>query len=291
MALRALDDFLGVVFLVDPFGRPRPRPVEPCDAAGDGGVVVSVGLGEVELGGISDGVWEGEFSVSDIVQIPFSLAQLVYFRRCYVNLHDSGDRLASGGLGRVEVTWRLARSLEELIEEIDAAWPNRSKASDGTIGDLAHQGRVSDHNPNAADVVTAFDGTHDLANGADMGKVSEALRKSKDPRIKYIVFNGRMFSSYAPSWLWRPYTGDPHTSHMHISVEHDYDNTKPWSFGRDWFDMATKADLREVVKEVVEEVMSDQRRLIAVGRSQKGYDADKVNLREILDASGRKEHA
>jgi|HigsolmetaAR201D_1030396.scaffolds.fasta_scaffold15936_2 hypothetical protein len=47
------------------------------------------------------------------------------------------------------MAWRLARSLEQLRRQIDAAYPGRSKASDGTIGDVAHSQRNSDHNPDA----------------------------------------------------------------------------------------------------------------------------------------------
>jgi len=42
------------------------------------------------------------------------------------------------------MSWRLARSLEPLRNEVNAAAPNRSKASDGTIGDTAHSSRASD---------------------------------------------------------------------------------------------------------------------------------------------------
>lgn len=183
------------------------------------------------------------------------------------------------------MTWRLAKSLEVLRAQLNAAAPNRSTLSDGTLGDAAHAARVSDHNPNAAGVVTAFDGTQDPAHGADMGKIAEALRKSRDPRIKYVVYNYRMFSSYAPSWVWRSYSGDPHTSHMHISVETNYDNVKSWDIGeeREWFDMATKAELREVIREELDKALDKQRKLLAVGGSRQEYSPEKINLREILN--------
>lgn len=131
------------------------------------------------------------------------------------------------------------KGLDVLLEEINSIAPGRSKASDGWIGDAAHQNRDSDHNPetipgNPPEQVDARDFTHDPAHGADMGKISEKLRKSKDRRIKYVIFNRRIFSSYAvngyPAWTWRPYSGDdPHTGHMHISVvDNPHDLTTPW---------------------------------------------------------------
>lgn len=57
-----------------------------------------------------------------------------------------------------------------------------------------------------------------------MLRVANQLRKSEDVRIKYVIFQGRMFSSYATSthkaWKWRPYSGpNPHATHLHISVQ------------------------------------------------------------------------
>jgi len=126
--------------------------------------------------------------------------------------------------------------LDTLRTQINTAWPDRNKASDGTIGDTAHQARTSDHNPDPAGVVRAFDVTHDPTAGADMHAISEALRLSRDPRIKYVIWNSRMYSSYATStvdpWTWRSYSGSNlHTRHMHMSVVADdrADNTDPWS--------------------------------------------------------------
>jgi hypothetical protein len=45
------------------------------------------------------------------------------------------------------MAWRVARSLEVLLGQFNAACPGRSKASDGSIGDAAHATRDSDHKP------------------------------------------------------------------------------------------------------------------------------------------------
>lgn len=126
--------------------------------------------------------------------------------------------------------WRLAKSLETLRDQVNAAYPGRNKTSDGTIGDARHASSTSDHNPNPAGVVTAIDITHDPAHGVDIGKIAETLRLSKDPRIKYVICNGRIFSSKVSPWVWRQYTGtNAHSKHIHVSVDAAlYDDARPW---------------------------------------------------------------
>jgi hypothetical protein len=122
--------------------------------------------------------------------------------------------------------------------------PNRRKGSDGTKGDVAHQARESKHNPehpapsgNPDNQVDALDLTHDPERGADMAVVTENIRLSRDRRVNLVIFNHRMFSSYAhgnyPAWTWRPYSGDdPHTGHAHIEVNDEHhDQTQPWRIG------------------------------------------------------------
>lgn len=119
-----------------------------------------------------------------------------------------------------------------LRSQLDRKYANRSKLSDGWIGDTAHASRPSDHNPNAFGVVTALDITHDPAHGVDTWKLAEILRINRDPRIKYVISNGRIFSSAVSAWQWRPYTGaNKHAHHVHISVMGDpalYDLASDW---------------------------------------------------------------
>jgi peptidoglycan hydrolase-like protein with peptidoglycan-binding domain len=109
------------------------------------------------------------------------------------------------------MAWRVAGSLITLRDQLNAAHPGRSKASDGTIGDAAHAATKSDHNPDAQDP------KHDV----DAGQLAEALRLARDPRIKYVIANRRIFAGVRgpQPFVWRPYSGsDPHTSHVHVSV-------------------------------------------------------------------------
>ena len=118
------------------------------------------------------------------------------------------------------MAWRVAKSLDVLLAEINSIAPNRSKASDGSIGDEDHQAAgSSDHLPNDANVVCARDFTHDPGNGADMHELAEQLRKRNHPAVKYVIWNRRIWSKARNSEGWRAYGGsNPHTKHMHVSV-------------------------------------------------------------------------
>lgn len=126
---------------------------------------------------------------------------------------------------------QLVPSLVKLREQVNAAYPQRSKLSDGWIGDPAHKARKSDHNPDGAGWVRALDLTHDPANGFDSWQFAETLRLSRDKRISYVISNGRIFSSTVSPWTWRPYDGsNKHAAHVHVSVTGDSKAlaTTPW---------------------------------------------------------------
>ena len=133
--------------------------------------------------------------------------------------------------------WRVAESLLQLRDQVNKKAPNRSKKSDGSIGDAAHATRASDHNPWVVDgshgVVTAIDITHDPDNGFDAERLAKALQSAQDPRLKYIIWNRRILSSTKKPWKWRNYSGsNPHTKHIHISVHSEkskYDGTGAWT--------------------------------------------------------------
>lgn len=128
---------------------------------------------------------------------------------------------------------RLATCLVILRDQINARWPTRNKSSDGWIGDEAHQGRPSDHNPGADGVVEAIDVTHDPAGGFDSYAFAELLRRKRDRRIEYVISNGRIFyAGGAMPWQWQSYSGaSPHTEHVHISCQPSaliYEDASPW---------------------------------------------------------------
>lgn len=136
---------------------------------------------------------------------------------------------------------RPAKALTALRLQVNARWPNRSKLSDGLIGDASHQTRDSDHNPWVIDsdgkrVVTALDITNDPAHGPSSQAIADALVASRDPRIKYVISNRRIANHEAvhgeAAWTWRPYFGkNPHDHHFHVSVIADqslYDDAASW---------------------------------------------------------------
>lgn len=140
------------------------------------------------------------------------------------------------------MAWKLSPALVRLRDEVNAAYPNRSKASDGSIGDTAHSARKSDHNPDGAGWVRAIDmtewdpGTPNV-DGDDVAEaLAEFLRAKKDPRVKYVIWRGRMFASYATAsrkaWTWGPYSGpNGHFKHCHVSVVADARGLDPKAWG------------------------------------------------------------
>jgi len=128
------------------------------------------------------------------------------------------------------MSYWLSKSGERLRNQINDAFPDRDKRSDGWIGDTRHSATKSDHNPALpSGVVRAIDIDSDLGGAANNAHyLANQLRKlaKKDKRISYIIFNKKIASRIL-FWKWRKYKGiDPHTSHIHISFTPLGDNDK-----------------------------------------------------------------
>jgi hypothetical protein len=140
--------------------------------------------------------------------------------------------------------WVLIPCLKRLRFEFDLIAPNRDKASDGSIGDVAHAaGGTSDHLPDEdfpklagkdadhVNEVHAIDIDTDLREpGLTLDEVVQFIlgrcrRDNSDPlnepRLRYIIFDRKIYRS--PLWRAEVYTatGDPHTGHAHFSAEYD----------------------------------------------------------------------
>lgn len=185
------------------------------------------------------------------------------------------------------MSWRVALSLDVLLAQVNRAAPNRSTASDGSIGDPSHSSRESDHNPNAAGVVRARDITHDPAHGLDAGVLAEQIRRlgiEGHPALgagAYVIWNRRIASATpdgAP-WDWEPYSGtNPHDHHVHVSVASaaaGYDSVSPWHLTESEDDMNQAQDER--LKRIEATVTQTQNML------QRKLDRATVQRRRALD--------
>lgn len=112
-----------------------------------------------------------------------------------------------------------------VLRQATALAPKRMKASDGLLPSAAHlkQSPTSDHNTGLA-----VDLTHDPKNGIDCEEIFERIKE--DRRVSYIIFNKRIWSRARKKEGNRRYSGtNPHTKHLHISIDSTYSNdTSPW---------------------------------------------------------------
>jgi len=132
--------------------------------------------------------------------------------------------------------WVLIPCLKALFGEFDRVAPSRDHASDGSIGDAAHRKEVSDHNPDETGNVPIHDADRlnevhaiDVDNNLresdlTMEKVVQFLlgrcRSGAEKRLRYIIYNRRIWSA-SSGWVQKTYTGaSPHTEHAHFSASY-----------------------------------------------------------------------
>jgi hypothetical protein len=116
-----------------------------------------------------------------------------------------------------------------VLRQATALRPQRNKASDGLLPSAAHiamdkkAGIKSDH-----DTGFGVDLTHDPLNGIDCKDIFQKIKADK--RVKYIIFNGKIWSKDRATEGDRPYNGpNKHPHHIHVSVEENCGNdTSPW---------------------------------------------------------------
>jgi hypothetical protein len=133
--------------------------------------------------------------------------------------------------------WILVPCLVKLRSEFTAIAPGRDRSSDGSVGDAAHQGSESDHNPDETGTVPirdadrinevhAIDVDVDLRMpGLSMEMIVQHLltrcRSGAEKRLRYIIFNRRIWSA-GDNWRQRNYAGaNAHDKHAHFSSSYD----------------------------------------------------------------------
>lgn len=152
--------------------------------------------------------------------------------------------------------WFLTPGALPLIDEVMAFWP-QNHAADGTVAGRGHDDRnpKSDHRPRPFNsepgVVRALDVGEVVEN--DGWRFAEMLRKTQDPRIKYVLHEDMIFSSYPrmnrEPWTWAPLRIG-HPTHVHISFTTLADtDTSPWNLegGTDVFTNHEIAQLKRLV--------------------------------------------
>ena len=128
------------------------------------------------------------------------------------------------------MTAKLSRAGIQLREQIDDAFPDRDRTSDGWIGDTRHGTRKSDHNPDVKGWVRALDIDRDLSGKAKpdlmpdlVDQIRLACKARSEKRIAYIIFDGQICSPIL-RWKWRKYKGaNKHNKHAHFSFKKEAD--------------------------------------------------------------------
>lgn len=134
-------------------------------------------------------------------------------------------------------SWILVPCLAQLRAELNLIAPGRDRTTDGTIGDANHSS-FSDHTPDeisdalrskdadSKNEVHAYDAdadlrTYDLTMEKVVQHILARCRSGAERRLRYIIFNRRIWEA-SNNWRQRKYTGaSPHTEHAHFSASYE----------------------------------------------------------------------
>lgn len=134
-------------------------------------------------------------------------------------------------------SWILVPCLGQLRTDLNRIAPGRDTTSDGTIGDVAHQSRSSDHNDDEIGKVPIKDADKkhevhavdldsnlrepDLTMERVVLHIVNRCRSGIEKRLRYVIYNRRIWEA-SNNWRQRDYDGDnPHIEHAHFSASYD----------------------------------------------------------------------
>ena len=174
------------------------------------------------------------------------------------------------------MTWTLIPSLAALRGEFNAAYPDRDRTSDGSIGDAAHAAGTSDHNvddgpdqghtpyedDDGKPEVHAIDVDNGLKSGdpdAMERRVQAILtrcRSGVEDRLHNIIYMRRIWQQ-KNGWKQEKYTGsNPHDRHAHFSGCYETareNDTSSWGIVEEVY-VAAEQDMITITADTAEEI-------------------------------------
>jgi hypothetical protein len=121
--------------------------------------------------------------------------------------------------------WYLNTFLTSWRAAVNKQFPKRTKLSDGTIGDTAHQQTSSQHNPDADGSVDAWDcdlnllgSSNPLGSPAEVADMHKLIAEfQRQPQAQLWIFQRHIANRDIDNWKVRPYSGpSPHDHHCHF---------------------------------------------------------------------------
>ena len=101
---------------------------------------------------------------------------------------------------------KLCAAGVQLRDQVDTWFPDRDlKSPEGWLGDSRHAARKSDHNPDQFGWVRGLDLNARLQSSDSLAPyLADQIRiaAKSDPRISYVIYNGRICSKIL-NWRWR----------------------------------------------------------------------------------------
>lgn len=200
-------------------------------------------------------------------------------------------------------TWILTLGLQNLLRQINEWSPDRDHASDGTIGDTAHQAERSGHNPDdtpgsrpewngdsdSTPEVRAIDIDADFRNGVTAQQfVDHIVGLRPTSVLRYVIYNRRIYQA-AYGWLPLPYDGpSAHTEHIHFSGAYSQtaDNNTTYAYRLDVIPVALTADDKAWISQQIAAATTRQIAMVTSAATALGQQVTAVTAFDKPQADG-----